>query len=390
MSQRIYLDNAATSWPKPESVYVAVDRYQRRLGAPAGRSSYATAAEVEQEVQTARRELAQLIHAPHARHVAFAFNGTDALNMAIHGLLAPGDHVITTVVEHNSVLRPLRMLEEQGIIDVTRIGCSASTLIDPDDVRQALRPQTRLVALIHASNVTGAIQPVADIARLAHSVGAVFLLDAAQTLGHEPIDVQADEIDLLAAPGHKALLGPLGTGVLYVRPGLEDQLRPFRQGGTGTQSELDVQPVEMPYKLESGNHNMPGLCGLRASLGFLQERGIKAVYEHVDALTRQLVEGLSELEGVTLYGPRELCHHGPVVSITIEGYDSRELAGILDSAYGIQVRSGFHCAPLVHRALGTDTLGGTVRFSPGLFNRPDEIQRTIQAISEITLAQRPV
>ncbi len=325
MTERIYLDNAATSWPKPEGVYVATDRYQRRLGAPAGRSSYATAGEVEQEVQSARGAIATLINAPNPREVVFGFNGTDALNMAIHGALRPGDHVVTSVVEHNSVLRPLRMLEEQGIIEVTRVRCDGETRVDPEEVRQALRPQTRLVALIHASNVTGALQPVAEVAELAQQHGALFLLDAAQTLGHESIDVQATKIDLLAAPGHKGLLGPLGTGVLYVRSGVEKHLRPLRQGGTGTQSELDQQPEEMPYRMESGNHNMPGLCGLRAALGFLQERGVAAIREHLAKLTEQLVSSLGELPGVTVYGPAELLHRAPVVCITVEGYDSREL-----------------------------------------------------------------
>ncbi|HEY2759630.1 MAG TPA: aminotransferase class V-fold PLP-dependent enzyme, partial [Pirellulales bacterium] len=233
---RIYLDNAATSWPKPEEVYTAVDHYLRENGAPAGRSAYSQATEVEGIIATARAAIARLIGAQNPRQIIFVGNGTDAINLAIHGLLRPGDHAICTAADHNSVLRPLRHLEELRQIEVTRVPCNGAGWVDPEDLRRALRSSTRLVAMTHASNVTGTIEPVAEVGRIVQQHGARFLVDAAQSLGHLPVDVEELHADLLAAPGHKGLLAPLGTGVLYIKPGLENQLQTIRQGGTGTDS----------------------------------------------------------------------------------------------------------------------------------------------------------
>ncbi len=270
-NQRIYLDNAATSWPKPEAVYEAVDHYLREIGAPNGRSGYSHAQESNRIVDKARRGVAALIGAREHSQVVFGFNCTDVLNIAIRGIVRPGDHVVTTVCDHNSVLRPLRALSEDSGVKVTYVPCDGQGFISPADVRAALRPETRLVAVNHASNVTGAIQPVEEIGRVVRESDAYYLVDAAQSLGHVPIDVQSLDADLLAAPGHKGLLGPLGTGVLYIRPGVERHLKPLRCGGTGSQSDEDRQPDVLPDKYESGNHNLAGLAGLAAATDFLRD-----------------------------------------------------------------------------------------------------------------------
>ncbi len=271
---RIYLDNAATSWPKPPEVYDAVDDYQRRLGAPAGRGAYGTGVEVQRMVADCRKTIAELLNAGSPSRVVFGFNGTDVLNMALHGILREGDHVVTSVVEHNSVLRPLKWLEQHRSVSVTRVDCDADGVVDAENLVDAFQSSTKLIALTHASNVTGAIQPIEDAARLAHDNDALLLVDAAQSLGHLPINVQSQRIDLLAASGHKGLLGPLGTGVLYIADGLEAQMESLRQGGTGTKSEEDVQPSELPFMLEAGNLNVPGLVGLGAGAAYVKKRTI--------------------------------------------------------------------------------------------------------------------
>lgn len=379
---RIYLDNAATSWPKPDAVYRAVDDYQRRLGAPAGRGSYREADEVERTIAQTRRGLAALLNAPSPDHLIFTLNGTDALNLAIHGLLRPGDHVITSVAEHNSVLRPLRACEAVGVT-VTHVGVDRAGIVDPEDIRRALTPHTRLIALTAASNVTGAIQPIRAVGHIAQSAGIRFLVDAAQALGHVPLDVQAVGCDLLAAPGHKGLLGPMGTGVLYVRPGMESELRPVRQGGTGSRSDDERQPDQLPDKYEAGNLNVPGLFGLHAGIVYLKERGLAEIRQHEIALTDQLLAGLSELPGVRIHGPRNADQRVGVVSASFAAYDPQVAAAVLDSAHEIQVRAGLHCAPRMHRALGTLADGGTVRFSVGPFTTEMQITLAIQAATEL-------
>src|SRR3954452_22403577 len=263
--RRIYLDNAATTWPKPEAVYDAVDHYQREIGAPNGRSGYREAQESNRIVERARRGVADLIGASDASHIILGLNCSDMLNLAIRGVVRPGDHVVTTVCDHNSVLRPLRMLSEAANVEVTYVRCDRQGFVSPDDVKAAIRPSTRLVAVNHASNVTGAIQPIDEIGRVVRATDALFLVDAAQSLGHVPIDVRMTYADLLAAPGHKGLLGPLGTGILYIRPGIEREVTPLRYGGTGTQSDEDRQPDVLPQKYEPGNHNLVGLAGLVAA-----------------------------------------------------------------------------------------------------------------------------
>ena len=383
---RIYLDNAATSWPKPETVYQAVDRYQRELGAPAARSGYAEAGQVNRLIEQARMAVARILGVKQASSIAFCHNGTDALNAAIHGALYRGGHVVTSDAEHNSVLRPLALLAAQGRITLSHVPCDAAGRVNPADARDTLRTDTRLVAIQHASNVTGAIQPLADIGKALRSHGALFLVDAAQTLGHLPFCVDDLDCDLLAAPGHKGLLGPLGTGILYVRPGIETQLQSFRQGGTGTNSESDEHPDEMPSKFEAGNLNVPGIVGLGAGCEYIIEQGIDRLHQTVSTLADQFRRTLQGIEGVELYGPEAVEDRVGVVSLNVQGYDPQDVAASLDATYRIQVRAGLHCAARIHAALGTYERGGTVRFSVGPFNTPGEIAAAADAVREIATA----
>jgi len=380
----VYLDNAATSWPKPESVYRAVDQFQREIGASAGRGAYREGMESNRLVAAARASVARLIGANDPRQVAFTNSGTDSLNSALHGWLREADHVVTTAAEHNSVLRPLQELAARRRIEVTRVPCDGAGRVDPDEVRRALRPATRLVAMQHASNVTGAVQPVAEVGRITRQHGAALLVDAAQTAGHLPLDVEELGADMLAAPGHKGLLGPLGTGILWIRADLTASLHSLRQGGTGSHSQEDRQPDMLPDKYEAGSLNMPGLAGLAAGLEHLERHTIGAIAAHEARLAGQLLAGLREMAGVTLYGPAPAAPRVGVVSINVAGYDSQELAALLDSAFGVKVRAGLHCAPLMHEAIGTLAGGGTLRFSVGAMTTEGDVAAALAAIAAIT------
>ncbi len=386
VSTRIYLDNAATSWPKPEAVCDAADHYLRQLGAPSGRSGYREALESNRIIERTRTQVARLMGAPEPSQVVFTASGTDSLNMAIRGIVRPGDHVVTTVCDHNSVLRPLRALGEWDDVSVSYVPCDELGRISAEDVRQALRPETRLVAIVHASNVTGALQPVEQIGSVVHQHSkALLLVDAAQSLGYVPIDVVQMQIDLLAAPGHKGLLGPLGTGVLYIRSGVEKQLRPLRLGGTGTQSDEDRQPESMPEKYEPGNHNLPGLAGLTEGLQWIQERGVEQIQSHHSRLTQQLLDGLNQIPGVFVHGPKSTENRTSVVSFTLDGYDPQDVSAVLEASYGIQCRAGLHCAPRMHAALGTLEDGGTVRMSLGWTTTTEEIETAVAAVAAIAI-----
>ncbi len=384
---RIYLDNAATSWPKPEAVYTTVDHYHRQLGAAAGRGGYEEAVTVSRAVETTRAHVAKLLGLEDPTHLIFTGNGTDSLNLVIHGLLRSGDHVVTSVVEHNSVLRPLRHLADAGQIQVTRVGTNGSGVIDPDEVRAAIRSPTRLVAICHASNVTGAVQPIEAVGQIAREAGVPLLVDAAQSVGHMAVDVRKLKIDFLAASGHKGLLGPLGTGVLAIRPEAAALLQSVRQGGTGTHSDQTRQPDDLPGKFESGNLNVPGILGLGAGVDYLEQQGLATLQRDGWQRTRQLLAGFSAIHGLRVLGPAQAEARVPLVSIVLEGYDPQEVALSLDAAYRVQVRSGLHCAPAMHEALGTDTLGGTVRFSLGPFTTEEEIDVAIGAVGEIVSSE---
>ncbi len=387
---RIYLDNAATSFPKPTAVYDAVDRYQRSSGVSIGRGAYREAIESQRMLDQCRQRAALLLGAEGPDRIVFTYSGTDGLNMALGGLCHPDDHVVTSELEHNSVLRPLRWLSETRGVEVTFVAPRNNGRIEPADVRAALRPNTRLVAIQHASNVTGVVQPIAEIGEVARANGSLMLVDAAQTAGHLPINLSQMPVDLLACPGHKGLLGPLGTGLVYLRPGIEQQLDCYRLGGTGTQSEDDHQPTQMPERYESGNHNAPGLAGLNAALEYLQSETVETVRRAEVELTGRLVEGLRSLARVTVYGQAShetsgmsLMPQVGVVSFNVKGFAPHEAASILDDSFGIQARAGLHCAPGVHRWLGTLQTGGTIRFSVGPFTTPSEIDHAIASVREL-------
>jgi len=377
----IYLDNAATSFPKPESVYQAIDRFNRSIGASPGRSGYATARAADKIVSETRRLLAQLLHVEKASQIVFTANATEALNLGLKGVLRLGDHVVTTVTDHNSVLRPLRSLVDRGQITVTWVPCDGAGFVYPESIHDAIRPNTRLVCITHASNVTGAIHDMEVISTLAHKNGTLLMVDATQTAGCFPIDVQAMQVDLLAFTGHKALLGPQGTGGLYIRPGLEVQ--PLYEGGTGSQSSSDRQPEKMPDRYESGTPNTPGLAGLSAGLRFvLEEEGVETIQAHEQMLTERLLDRIASVPGVKVYGPPPRARRVAVVSFTLEGCPPLNLAHLLASGFDIAVRSGLHCAPLIHRYLGTSDTG-TVRVSLGYFNTADDIDALVAALRQI-------
>lgn len=375
----IYLDNAATSFPKAPGVSRAVAEVIDHLGTSPGRGSYRLALQAGRLLFDIRETVADFFGIADASRVVFTSGATEALNLALFGLLQPGDRVITSSMEHNAVLRPLHALQQRGI-EVVRVPADASGLVAAHDIRAAATQgtkRTRMVALTHAANVTGTIQPIEELGPWCRAEGILLLVDAAQSAGLLPIDVEAQGIDLLAVPGHKNLLGPAGTGFLYVREGL--QPRPLNFGGTGGDSSSPLPPEELPERLESGTLNLPGLAGLRAGLLYLQSRGLQAVRRHKAALLEQVLSGLKRLDGVRIYGPGEAACHAGVVSINLAGRDPAEIGYRLDADFGICVRTGLHCAPEAHRTIGSFP-DGTVRISPGLFNTSADIDTLLQAL----------
>jgi cysteine desulfurase / selenocysteine lyase len=376
----IYLDNAATSYPKPEAVYQALDRFARQSLANPGRAGHKMALASERTLDDARHLLNQFFHGEAPERFIFTLNGTDGLNMALKGVLADGDHVVTSDLEHNSVSRPLRALERDGRIALTRVRADRGGTIDPADVRKAMTPRTKIVALTHASNVLGTVQPVGEVGKMVRETGALFLVDAAQTAGVVPIDVQALYIDLLAFPGHKSLMGPTGTGGLYV--GSRARLRAWREGGTGGDSASETQPNEFPYFLEGGTPNVLGVAGLAAGLQYVQERGLDDIREHEVALTERLWRRLDEIGAYEVFGHRDAARRVGTLSFRSQALPAAEIGGILDQAFDMAVRPGLHCAPYIHRAQGTFP-DGTVRVSPGPFNTNEEIDQLARALAEI-------
>ncbi len=377
----IYLDNAATSFPKPEAVYQALDAFARRSLANPGRAGHKMALAAERALDDCRHLLNQFFRGKEPERWVFTLNGTDALNLAFKGALDDGDHVVTTDLEHNSVSRPLRAMELAGRITLTRLRADEGGTIDPDAVRRAITPKTRLVALTHASNVLGTVQPVAEVGRITRERDVLLLVDAAQTAGVLPIDVQAMHIDLLAFPGHKSLLGPTGTGALYVRPGVA--VRAWREGGTGGDSSSETQPKEFPYFLEGGTPNVLGVAGLAAGVRYVQERGLEAIHAHEVGLVERLWRKLDEL-GYPVLGHRDQARRVGTVSFLHPAIAAPELGGILDEAFDIAVRPGLHCAPYIHRSRGSFP-DGAVRVSPGAFNTEQDIDALAAALAEIAL-----
>jgi cysteine desulfurase family protein len=377
----IYLDNAATSFPKPEAVYQTLDRFARQDLANPGRAGHKMALAAERALDDARHGLNQFFHGEEPERFVFTLNCTDALNMAFKGILADGDHVVTTDLEHNSVSRPLRALELAGRITLTRIRADGGGTIDPDAIRRAITPRTRFIALTHASNVLGTVQPIGEVGRIARERDLLFLVDAAQTAGVLPIDVQALHIDLLAFPGHKSLLGPTGTGGLSV--GSRANVRAWREGGTGGDSSSETQPQEFPYFLEGGTPNVLGVAGLTAGVKYVQEQGLEQIHAHETHLMERLWRRLDEIGDCEVFGHRDFSRRVGTLSFRCETVAAAELGGILDEAFDVAIRPGLHCAPYIHRSLGTFP-EGTVRVSPGPFNTKEDIDHLARALAEIT------
>lgn len=376
----IYLDNAATSWPKPESVYQTMGDFLRTKGGNPGRGSHSLAFAGMEAVEETRMLAARLINAPKKDRVIFTFNCTDALNLGLKGLLRQGNHVITSCIEHNSIVRPLNKLARQGV-RVTKIPPSKETgVVAAQDIEEAITKDTRLVVITHASNVTGIVQPIEAYGAIARKHGLILMVDAAQTAGHYPIDVQSGNIDLLACSGHKGLFGPPGTGVLYIGDRVE--LDSIREGGTGSQSEIEEQPTALPYRFESGTVNSVGIGGLGAGLKYIFAEGLDKIHNHERYLTERLMDGMLHIPGVIAYSFKDRANQVHVVSFNIEGYEPGEVGAILDQTFDIKARTGLHCAPAAHRTLGTFPLG-TIRLSPGYFNTVEEIDTTLQALERI-------
>lgn len=387
----IYLDNAATTFPKPQSVYLASDRWMREQPAAFGRGLHSAAVSAARMVDSCRASICSLLGLDAPQQVAFTLNGTDSLNLILRGLLRPGDRVVASTLDHNSVLRPLSELAHRNGVSVEFAQFDPLTgLIDLDSFRSCLsHGDTQLVVINHASNVTGVIQPVAELVQIARNAGALILLDAAQTAGHIPMDVMSLGVDLLAAPGHKGLMGPLGTGILWIRSGFENRIVSLRAGGTGSSSESLLQPDSMPLKFESGNLNLPGIAGLLAGVQWIQEVTPAEIHQRTNFLADQLRRQLSELTNVVVY-PRGNSSESKltdsavgIVSFTMQGLESHDVAMILEQQAGLVCRAGLHCAPLAHETLGTGVLGGTVRLSPGHFTSDSEIERTVEAIRQL-------
>jgi len=376
----IYFDNAATTHPKPEAVYLAMDKFARNSMANPGRAGHRMALAAERTLDQTRHLLHLFFAGKSPDRWIFTLNCTDALNIAIKGTVCDGDHIITSSLEHNSISRPLRAMEIAGRISVTRLEPDAHGTLRLEELERAFRPNTRLVALTHASNVLGTVQPIAEAAWITRSHDAIFLLDAAQTAGVLPISVEAGHIDLLATAGHKGLMGPAGTGVLYAGP--RTRLRPWREGGTGGDSASETQPLELPFLLEGGTPNVVGVEGLGAGIRWIQERSIEQIHHGESLLAERLSMALEEIPGVELFGHRDWSRRVATIPFRLGMLDATEVGGILDQAFDIAVRPGLHCAPFIHRSLGSFPVG-LVRASIGPFNTEAEVDTLAAAMREI-------
>jgi cysteine desulfurase / selenocysteine lyase len=378
----IYFDNAATSWPKPEAMINAMVAFNAHVGANPGRSGHRLSVNAARIIFNAREIIASLLGADDSQCVIFTRNATEGMNTVVRGLLHPGDHVITSSVEHNSVMRPLRAIESEGV-EVSLAQCSGAGDISPDDIAAAVRNNTKMIIITHASNVIGTIMPIEDIAETARKHGIIVCVDAAQTLGSIPIDVIRDNIDILVFTGHKSLNGPQGTGGFYIRKGLEMMINPLERGGTGSGSEFEEQPDFMPDRFESGTPNTIGIAGLGAGAGYVAAIGVEAIRKKETALTGLFLDGIRSIRGVRVYGDTDPSRRTALVSFTIDGMSPSDISFNLDEQFNIMSRPGLHCAPSAHRTIGTFPIG-TVRFSFGTFTTEEEIKTAIKAIETLS------
>lgn len=372
----IYLDNAATTYPKPEKVYETIDDCMRNYCANPGRSGHKMAYKSAMVVEETRDKIARLFNIKNPMDVVYTFNATDSLNLAIKGFLKPGDHVVTTSMEHNSVLRPIMQLENIGVSH-TFVNADKDGRVNPSDIETAINEKTRLIVTTHASNVVGTLVDIKFIGEIAKKHKIAYLVDASQSAGVYNINIGELNIDMLAMPGHKCLLGPQGTGVLYVNNKI--RLESQREGGTGSNSEEIIQPNLYPDKYESGTHNTPGIAGLGAGVDFILETGIDNIRRHEEELTQYFIDGVSKIENLILYGPKSAKEKAAVIAINIGDMDSGEVTFRLNSEFDIATRSGIHCAPLAHQTIGT-IKQGAVRFSFGYFNTKSDVDKAIEAL----------
>lgn len=379
----IYLDHAATSWPKPPVVAEAMVRFLQEVGANPGRSAHTRSIEAARIVYGAREAVAELFGVSDPSRVVFGLNLTEALNLALKGLLLPGGHVITSGLEHNAMMRPLRALEAKGVA-VTVMNTNSAGQIDLEELEAAIRPETVMIAINHASNVSGMRQPISQVGKIARAHNLLFLVDSAQTGGCFPIEMEESKIDLLAFTGHKSMMGPTGTGGLVIGSRVDlERFEPLVRGGTGSRSESDEQPAFLPDRYESGTPNVVGLAGLEAGVRWVLRQGVEVIRDQEEALTQRLLDGLLGISGVTLLGRGEAALQSPTVSFNLLGMEPSEMGLRLDEDYGILCRVGLQCAPLAHRTLGTFP-GGTVRLSLGPFMESSEIDRALEVISSMS------
>ncbi|MCP4539349.1 MAG: aminotransferase class V-fold PLP-dependent enzyme [Chloroflexi bacterium] len=380
MSELIYLDNGATSFPKPEDVYVAMDQTYRRLGVNPGRSGYDICLEAGSVVDDTRKLLTTLFNGTDPNRLCFSYNSTDALNLIIFGMLRPSDHAISTTIEHNSVLRPLYHLARDNDVAVDYVPFDDAGFVDPDEIKKKFRPNTRLVIVNHASNVVGTVQPIREIGQYCREAGIPFAIDSSQSAGKIPIDMEEQFVDVVAFTGHKSMFGPMGIGGLYVREGIK--IRHTRAGGSGVRSADRAHIEEYPFRLEYGTPNVLGIAGLQAGVKWVLNKGLDEIHAHEMKLTQMLRDGLAAIPGVTLYCQDDLANHIAVLLFNIDGMDPADVGTLLDVDHNIACRTGLHCAPLVHEQLGTANARGAVRFGIGPFNTEEHIQTAIEAIKE--------
>ncbi|MEA5096033.1 MAG: aminotransferase class V-fold PLP-dependent enzyme [Sedimentibacter saalensis] len=376
----IYLDNAATTYPKPKSVYKNVMDAMTKYGANPGRGSHAMAIEGARVIYETRELLAELFNLDDPMKVILTFNATDGLNMAIKGILRPGDHVVTTAMEHNSVLRPIKELENIGV-ENTIVSCSHEGKINVQDIEAAIKTNTRMVVTTHVSNLTGTIFPIEKIGEMCKRRNVLYLVDGSQSAGVLEIDMQKQHIDFLAVPGHKGLLGPQGTGALLINSDAE--IKEIKEGGTGSESSNPHQPNFYPDKLEAGTHNLPGIAGLNAGLKYILNKGTKSILSHEKSILETFINEMRKNPKIVIYGPEDINDRSGVVPVNIAGMDSSEVAYILDTEYNIAVRPGLHCAPLAHKTIGTENIGA-VRFGIGPFTKRSDVIAAVKALNEIS------
>jgi cysteine desulfurase family protein len=386
MEKIIYLDNGATSFPKPEEVYEFMDSFYREFGVSPGRSGYDLCMETGELVEITRAMMAKFFNGKDTNRLCFSYNSTDALNLIINGMLKEGDHAVTTTIEHNSVLRPLYHQYKYNGVEVDYVPFDDKGFVDPDDFPKKFKKNTKLVVVNHASNVIGTIQPIKEIGKYCREEGIPFAIDASQSAGKIPVDIEELNVDVVAFTGHKSLLGPTGIGGLYVREGIE--IRHTRAGGTGVRSAVKTHLFEYPYRLEYGTLNVMGVAGIHAGLKWVEKKGLNNIHENEMKLTAMLRDGLKDIEGVILYCQDDMTNHIGIFLFNIDGLEALNTGTILDVDYNIACRTGLHCAPLVHEQLGTDKIHGAVRFGIGPFNTEEHIKTAVEAIKEIAESRK--